>query len=433
MVNRVGVRKGTLVAAIALTSAAPLAFVRFNEPTASLQIYKALAKGGSLCGTVLLAWQFLLGFRQAVGNVARDLLWVLSLHKSVGRYALFLIVLHPLFIALYYLEKKGTNPLKLEGGWPFPAYTLLGFVAFFLFLVIVVTSVFLRRRLSLRTWYMLHLSSYLALPLVFVHSLAIGMTVRETALGSLWRLLAAFLAAFYVFRTSCWLGLLAKKHVVREVEQVGPNVVKITAEPIGSKLDPQLGQFIYFRRGFWGPTRPFTVSHYDRDSGNISVTVKALGRGTARLQSIQPGETVYIDGPYGVFARAALETDRPLVMIAGGIGITPFRRLFEELAYEPGRELHLFYGNRRRNEIVYEEELNNVETVTVTHVISDDPDHPGERGYITLDLMGKYLQQEFAAYDFLICGPPAMTVKLEAELAQAGVPPRQIHHELFSY
>jgi predicted ferric reductase len=309
----------------------------------------------------------------------------------------------------------------------------LGLLAFFLFLVVVVSSVFLRQRLSRRTWYVIHLSSYLAMPLVFVHSLAIGMTLRQTALGTLWLVLAALLALFYVFRVLCWFGLLAGKHVVREVERVAPNVVKITAEPTGGKLDPQLGQFVYFRRGFLGPTRPFTVSHYDRESGSISVTVKALGKGTTQLQRIQPGETVYIDGPYGVFARTALDTDRPLVMIAGGIGITPFRRLFEELAHEPGRELHLFYGNRRRNEIVYEEELDDVETVTVTHVISDDPDHPGERGYITLDLMRKYLQQELTAYEFLICGPPIMTTKLEAALSQAGVPPGQIHHELFSY
>jgi NAD(P)H-flavin reductase len=130
---------------------------------------------------------------------------------------------------------------------------------------------------------------------------------------------------------------------------------------------------------------------------------------------------------------AALQTDRPVVMVAGGIGITPFRRIFQELAYEPNREVHLFYGNRRRNEIVYEEELDNVETVTVTHVISDDPDHPGETGFITTDLMRTYLQRELTEYEFLICGPPAMTVKLESALEGEGVPAGQIHHELFSY
>ncbi len=431
--TRFRLRKILLIGAVLLTSLVPLAFVRFNEPTPTLQIYKGLAKTGALCGTVLFAWQFLLGFRQAVGKVMRDLLWVLGMHKTIGRYALFLVALHPIFITLYYLDKKGFNPLLLQGDWPFRGFVLLGQIAFAVFLVIVVTSVFFRERLSLRAWYLTHLTSYLALPLVLVHSLPIGMTVGETGLGHVWWGLAGILALFYVFRILCWLTFFSRKHVVDEVEQVGPDVVKITARPLAGRMQPELGQFIYFRRGFWGPTRPFTVSHYEPDCGCISVTVKALGRATTQFQEIEPGETVYIDGPYGVFAHAALQSERPLVMIAGGIGITPFRRIFEELAYEPGREVHLFYGNKSANEIVYEEELNDVETITVIHVISHDPHYPGETGFITIDLLRKHLQRDLPEYEFLLCGPPVMVSKLGTGLAEAHVPEQQIHHEMFSY
>lgn len=431
--GRIRLQKALLLALIGLTTVFPFTFVRFNEPSAALQTYKALAKAGALCGTMLLVWQFFLGFRQVAGKFTRDLLWALGLHKRVGRYALFLIVLHPAFITLYYLEKKGFNPLSLQGGWPFWGFALLGHIALALLILIVVTSVFLRGRMQVRTWYLLHLTAYLALPFVMVHSTAIGMTVTGTALGTFWRALGSVLAAFYLFRILCWLGLLSKRHVVSEVESVGPNVVKITAEPLGRRVAPELGQFVYWRRGMWGPTRPFTVSHYDPEDGKIRITVKALGKATTEFQSTQPGETVYIDGPYGVFSRAALKGNRPIVMIAGGIGITPFVRLFEELAYEPDRELHLFYGNKRTNEIVYEEELCNVETISVTHVISHDPHYPGETGLITVELLRKRLERDLADYEFLICGPPVMTVKLETALSDEGVPRAQIHHELFSY
>ncbi len=427
------VRKRFLIALIAVTTLAPVCFVRFDEPTAALQITKHLAKIGSLCGTVLIVWQFLLGFRQVVGKALRDLLWVFNVHKSIGRYALLLIALHPVFITIYYITRKGFNPLTLGGGWPFWAFVLLGQVAFLLMALIVVTSVFFRERLSRTSWYGFHLTAYLALPLVLAHSLPIGMTLEQTALSWAWWGLIALGAAFYIFRALCVFGLFSEKHVVSKVEDVGPNVVKITARPLARPMEPHLGQFIYFRLGRWGPTRPFTVSHYDRETGEISITVKALGRVTTRLQSIEEGQEVFIDGPYGIFAHAALESERPIVMIAGGIGITPFTRLFQELAYEPGLELHLFYGNRSSHEIVYKEELEDVERVDVIHVLSDDPHYPGESGFITTDLLEKYLEEALESYEFLICGPPVMIRKLEAALEEADVPPDQVHHELFEY
>jgi predicted ferric reductase len=426
-------RKKALLALMLVTSLAPLGFVQFDEPNVKSQVYKGLAKTGALCGTLLLSWQFVLGFRQVSGKILPDLLWVLSLHKAIGKYILFLVSFHLVFITLYYIDRKEFNPLVLQGGFPFAAYVFLGEIAFALFVVVVITSVFFRSRMSRKMWYIFHLVSYLALPVVFIHSFPIGMTIGESGLWVIWNIVMIGLMIFYIFRGICWLGVLSHEHIVTSVEDVGPRVVKISALPVRKKVEPKLGQFIYFGLGRWGPSRPFTVSHYRSDSGEISVTVKAFGEGTRKLQAVRPGQNVYIDGPYGVFANAVLHDDRPLVMIAGGIGITPFKRIFEELAYQPDREIHLFYGNKRRNEIVYEEELNNVETVTVVHVLSHEPDYPGEKGFITVDLMKKYLSRSLQRYDFLICGPPAMTAKLEEDLTNAAVPAGQIYHELFSY
>jgi NAD(P)H-flavin reductase len=178
--------------------------------------------------------------------------------------------------------------------------------------------------------------------------------------------------------------------------------------------------------------RPFTVSHYDKESGEISVTVKAIGKTTGNLQNTQAGDTVYIDGPYGVFSRTALQSDKPIVMVAGGIGITPFTQLFEELAYEPDREVHLFYGNRNKQEIVYKEEFENADHVNTVHVLSEEDDYEMETGFVRTELISKYVG-DLRRYEFLICGPPPMITKLEAALLEAGVPDEQIHHELFGY
>ena len=58
--------------------------------------------------------------------------------------------------------------------------------------------------------------------------------------------------------------------------------------------------------------------------------MKALGNHTARLRSIKLGTRVVAEGPFGVFTAAAQRPDKVL-LIAGGIGITPIRALLEEI------------------------------------------------------------------------------------------------------
>jgi len=430
---RVAARKRLLIAAIILTAAAPLLFVRWNEPTAALQTFKMLAKTGALCGTLLAVWQLLLGFRLLAGRTLTDLIWVLNSHKTIGRWVLFLVALHPIFITIYYMIKKGFNPLFLEGGFPFAGYVALGMTALLIFLAVVITSVFFRARLAAHTWFGIHITSYLAVSLVFVHSLPIGMTVGETSLRPIWWALAGVVIVILVLRVSFRLGAFTSRHEVSEAKKVGPDVIKISMKPARRRMNPKGGQFVYIRRGLWGPSRPFTVSHYNDDTGELAVSIKALGPTTTWFQSMKPGESVYIDGPYGVFGQEALQSKKPVVMIAGGIGITPFMRLSRAFGSQSRDEIALFFGNKNTEEITYKKELEQIPNLHIIHVISQDPDYPGEKGFITTDLMKRHLDKALTAYEFLLCGPPVMTQKLEADLLKNGVPDAQIHHEMFSY
>lgn len=429
----IAARKRILIAAIIITAASPLLFVRWNEPTPLLQSFKMLAKTGALCGTVLAVWQVLLGFRRLAGRALTDLIWVFKSHKTIGHWILFLIALHPIFITIYYIIKKGFNPLFLEGGFPFTGYVVLGMTALLIFLAVVITSVFFRAKLVPQTWFGIHVTSYLAVSLVFVHSLPIGMTVGETNLRPIWWVLGGLVAVILIFRASFRLGAFTSKHKVSEVKKVGPEITKISMKPARRPIDPKLGQFVYIRRGLWGPSRPFTVSHYDESTGDLSVTIKALGPTTKWFQSMMPDESVYVDGPYGVFGREALQSAKSVVLIAGGIGITPFMRLIHAFNKSFQDEIILFYGNKTTEEIVYKKELEQIQGLRIVHVISNEPGYPGETGFITTDLMKSHLSKSLTDYEFLICGPPIMTQKLEAGLRDNGVPDGQIHHEMFSY
>jgi predicted ferric reductase len=429
------IRKAVLLVVIAVTSASPAFFIRLNEPSFELNLFKLLAKTGSLCGTLLLFWQFLLGFRQATARwVTSDYLWVIQLHRRVGIFAVCLIALHPVFIIPYY-QIHPDFPALL-GAWPEPLnwFVPLGILAFVLLLLIALSSTVLRSRLSQRVWYSLHLSSYAVLPLAYVHAFPIGMTLQETALSGLWLILFVLTGLFFVFRILSRFGVFDSRYEVVQVVPQGTDTVEITMQPLCRPLRPGSAQFAFFRRGLLSPARPFTVSKYDAESGELGITVKAMGRISGQLQTVEPGERFWVDGSYGVFGREAFETSRPIVMLAGGIGVTPFRRMIAELEALPDRKAYLFYGNPQETDIAHRREIEDAEEVDVIHVLSGTPQHEKfETGQITIDLIQKYLDERLVDGEYFLCGPPPMIKKLEAALQEHGVPGEQIHHELFSY
>ena len=59
------------------------------------------------------------------------------------------------------------------------------------------------------------------------------------------------------------------------------------------------------------------------------------------MQSLPIGVRVFIEGPYGAFTAALIRRPR-VVMIAGGVGVTPLRAILEELPPSPGAVTFLY-------------------------------------------------------------------------------------------
>jgi len=121
---------------------------------------------------------------------------------------------------------------------------------------------------------------------------------------------------------------------VREVRFLGAwdvpsDFVELTLEnPEWSGYRP--GQFAMLRPKHWGLElswgRPFSISRADADS--VTFFFQVVGRGTARLARLQPGDEVVIWGPLGNGFSAPEET--PTLLLAGGMGIAPFRGYIEK-------------------------------------------------------------------------------------------------------
>lgn len=430
--ERLTVAKTVLVGTIAITTVLPLFFVKPDDAPLRTNVFKYLAKTGAFVGSMLLIWQVLLGFRGFVSTMLPDLSWVANLHKLLGKFGVPIIVLHPIFIGLYYVETRNTNIYALDLTERFSLLVAVGMVNLAIIAFIVITSAFLRDRLGFYGWLYTHLSSYLVPPFLFVHSFLLGPTVQGTGLIYYWWFFTAVMIALYAYRLAHKLGVSAVWYRVTRASRVADQTTEVLMMPEKRGLQPEVGQFIYLRGSIAENSHPYTVSAFDDDSGTLGVTIKQDGPQSTRLQESQEDDRLLLDGPFGIFTRPSLATELPLVMIAGGVGITAFRRLWQRLEREAKREAHLFYGNEYVSEIAYRDELDALEHVHVVHVLNQEPGFDGETGFVTGDVLRRNLQLDLDAYQFMLCGPPAMVLAIEEELTEAGVPDAQVRHELFS-
>lgn len=429
--ERLSRAKAMLLLVIAATSVAPLFFVTPEAGAPLLvNVYKYLAKTGAFLGSMFMIWQFLLGFRGAISKVIPDLAWVVTVHRRLGQFGVPIILLHPIFIAIYYAESKGRNLFALDLSSGFSWLVLLGMVLLVVVAFIFVTSAFFRDRLGFYPWLYTHLSSYVVPPFLFVHSFLLGPTIQGTALRWFWWVCTALIAALYVWRIAHKAGATAAWYRVTSAREVAKDTTEILMAPEEDGLAPTQGQFVYVRQSPAHNSHPYSVSSFD--DGVLGITVSRNGPQSAALQDAAEGDRLLLDGPFGVFTRPASASDQPMVLVAGGVGITAFRRLWQRLEQERDREAHLFYGNETYEEISYRDELDSLEHVNIVHVLNDEPDFDGETGFVDADVLERNLPRELGEYQFLMCGPAPMVLKLREGLAEAGVPKDRIREELFA-
>jgi 3-phenylpropionate/trans-cinnamate dioxygenase ferredoxin reductase subunit len=170
---------------------------------------------------------------------------------------------------------------------------------------------------------------------------------------------------------------------------------------------------------------------FDEKSGRIAFGIKSVGKYTNQLAELNIGKKLYIEGPYGVFTKEA-QNDEPKVVIAGGIGITPFVELVRRYSNE---KTHLIYANRtlknavRRNEFKKELKANYVDVISEEKI-----KEPAIHGIVDKGTLQKLLPKDaFAESKFFICGPPLFMAAIVKSLQDFGVQKDRIFLEEFSF
>jgi len=357
-------------------------------------------------------------------------------HRLLGGYLIVLIVGHATLItAGYALAARSSVPRELTTLVASYPYILWAMIAASLLIGVAVSSLpVIRRRLLYEAWHGLHLLVYAALALAFFHQVTVGEHFRHQAvLRAAWTVLFAGAgAAVVVFRfLRPWYLSIRHRLVVGSVVHETPNIIsiRITGRNI-HRLHPRPGQYFRWRflaPGAWYLAHPYSLSE-EPGGRSFRITVRITGRHTAKLAQLPVGTRVIAEGPCGGLIAGAGWAG-PVILIAGGIGITPLRALF---ATAPCAEnaITLIYRAHDPADIVFRAELERiaVQRSGTVHFLIGGRDNPRN------DLSPAHLTRlcpDLSRSRVFVCGPPGYAQTIRASLAALGVARSRVRSESF--
>jgi len=195
-----------------------------------------------------------------------------------------------------------------------------------------------------------------------------------------------------------------------------------------------------------GNTRGFSINSAPQDP-ELTFTTRLRDTAFKRVLHTMPlGTEIKVEGPFGNLTLHN-NPSRPAVLLAGGIGITPFRSMVRRAAFEklPHR-IFLFYSNRRPEDAPFLDELGGLAREnpnfafipTMTQMSGSRLPWEGEIGYIDYPLIVKHLRSNPSSGNrplmpiYYMAGPPAMVAGLRKMLNEAGIDDDEIRTEEFA-
>lgn len=166
----------------------------------------------------------------------------------------------------------------------------------------------------------------------------------------------------------------------------------------------------------------------------LAITTRIRGtKLKQKLNSYDIGHEIQISDAMGSFLLD--EENKPVVFLAGGIGITPFRSMILQETYEKSpRTITLFYSNPTQLEAAYLEELQegekNNRNFKLVPIMTRDETWEGEKDHISFNMIKKNIS-DVPKVVFYSAGPPQMVETLKSMLLTSGILQERIKVEEF--
>lgn len=435
----------------------PLQYI--TEPSA---VWLNVGKVTGLVGTVMYAINLVFSTRLRFlefwfGGLNR----VYIAHHLLGGLALVMLSIHPLALALRYLNfeaifsgtfesfKLAALMLVPNGLLPVEALfntghvfhqsvlqqwaILFGIVAFWGMVGLLLVTFFIS--IPYRVWLFTHRFLGVAFAIAAVHVLFINSDT-STSLGLkvyMLTIIGIGIAAF-IYKTLLGSIFIRRyEYKITEVKEQGGNVTQLFMQPTGPELSYKPGQFVFIRfRGTGGVLtkewHPFSISSSPSD-GHLQISAKALGDYTGKLSGLKAGALADIEGAYGRFSYTNYK-NKNQVWIAGGIGVTPFLSMMKDLP-EDDVKVELYYSVKTESELIdwpllYHTAIKKPRSFRVIPFVGDK-----QPKFLDVDYIEE-MSGGLKGKDFYICGPPPMMQSIKKQLRAKGVPATSIHSEEFA-
>ena len=425
-----------IIACLLLAGAAAIPFVfesasilyKFGTDKLMLRTGKIL---GLIAGTLLL-FQLVLAARIRLLDKIFALDRLFNFHQVSGIIIAVCVLVHPILILGQ--EDLLFIPLALRY-WP-------EFVGLGLLLTILGMAVSGNLRALLRIpfnyWWIMHrMAAVATAAALFVHVLY----VSDTFENGLPRTIVFCAAGLYVLLYA-WVKL--KRFVIRHrpytvtaVEPSAKEAFRLRAAPNSREINLNApGQFAFITinsKNISGEEHPFTIAASPTGHPDLEFVIRTSGDWTKKIGHVTPGDKISIDGPYGLFTHLRCPEAPEIVMIAGGIGITPMLAMLRFMADTfDERKITLVWSNRTTEHIILPDEFADLEYrlpgLRIIQLLTDTPESK------QLDQAGlqEILANTSRNAPVFLCGPPQMMRDIKNALATLGFPKKMIFTERFS-
>ena len=404
---------------------------------------KFLLRGGKVVGlttAVLLFFQVVPVARFKYLDRIFALNRIYYVHRLNGMAIAILALLHPLMI----LAAENFTLFRFENRyWPeWLGVGLSGVIA-----GIVLTA---NWRTALHWAYDAWLSFHrpvtlLAITAVATHILFVSETFRSGPPRIL-VCIAASLNLVLVLRI-WWRRLFTthKTYIVSHVTPTGGDAWAIDLKPHGTrKLAHLPGQFAFIvPRSTRVPREehPFTIASSPSEPDHLQFVIRSRGDWTGCIGHLQPGEKVIVDGPFGLFSHHAYSDQNPLILIAGGIGITPMLSMLRYMAdNNDSRRILLIWSNKTEASIVLPEDFkklqHRLQHMKLIQALTRGDNNDGSKvitGRLDQTKFDRLLEEYTRQSEVFVCGPPPMMAAVSRMLKTAGFSRTRIHIEKFQF
>jgi CDP-4-dehydro-6-deoxyglucose reductase len=232
-----------------------------------------------------------------------------------------------------------------------------------------------------------------------------------------------------------------QKGIVTRIEQATPNTRRYWVKlPEIESFTFKAGQFVTLdlpihqqRNRRW---RSYSIASAPDGGNEIELVIVYLEKGagtTYFFNEVTVGTELTLRGPHGIFTMPE-HTSEHLFMICTGTGIAPFRSMLLDIAHyhKPHPHLYLIFGCRTRADLLYAEELRDLETKLENFkylpTLSREQ-WSGHTGYV--HAIYEELCSNKPSAQFMLCGWSAMVDEAKEKLLALGYEKRDIHYELY--